>query len=251
MENELKVMHTGKGINSVGTADGSNVIREIESELKYTAGPLNLNRQMKQASTVMGTELSLSAREFNALEMLVRKEDEYLTFDELYSSVWKRSVNPDNIKDARISLDNLLTQVCANGEGFMWIEYEPEAGFRFKTHWGKNWDSSVRTDMPPIAFVQEANSVDGTDGIDYINDTTEPVRIHRVRLIQQLRKPRIVAVTAGLGALAAAIILMLLFLFNSPLINPAEADPVYIEMEDPSVPLAPAPDTEPDIDIDE
>ena len=231
MENENDLMRTVIEINSGKIADGSsNVIREIEKdEYKYAAGPLNLNRSMRRACTIMGRELAISAKEFNALDMLVTREGEYIAFDELYTTVWGETESLESKEDARASIDNLLMQVCNDGEGFMWIEYSPDAGYRFKTYWGKNLDEDVRTDIPLLTFMPQA-------------DTTTPVNPKKP---SQTRKPQLVALLAGVSAIAAAIILMLLFLFNSPLFNPPEVEaPVYMEMEDPNIPLASAPDVD-------
>jgi len=291
MENENDLMRTVIGTSGGGIAGGSsNVIREIETEeYRYTAGPLNLNRYLKRACTIMGRELAISAKEFNALDMLVSREGEYLTFDELYQAVWGKAENPESKENARESIDNLLMQVCNDGEGFMWIEYLHEAGYMFKTHWGKNWDKDVRTDapvltvlpkievipevevmskdevmpqveamphitiIPQVAVMPQADADADTDiGTDTATqaDTgtatyVEPTGRSPARKPIQRRRPQIAAVLAGVGAIAAAIILMLLFLFNSPLFNPPEVeDPVYMEIDDPNIPLAPAPDAD-------
>jgi len=52
------------------------------------AGPLNLNRQTKQATTVMGSELPLDADEFKALDTPAAREGETVEFEQLYETVW-------------------------------------------------------------------------------------------------------------------------------------------------------------------
>ena len=105
----------------------------------YFAGPLNINRQTRKADTVMGTVLPLDEEEFAALDMLVAQEGEWFTFEHLYTTLWSAKDDADDRKAAQTRLDNLIKQVRIAGEGFMWIECKPEAGYRFRTRWGHNW----------------------------------------------------------------------------------------------------------------
>jgi len=188
-----------------------------ETEHKYTAGPLNLNMQTRQADTVMGAQLSLSINEFDTLYMLVTREGEYLSFDELYQAVWENSENPQSKEDARASIDELLMKVGSDGEGFMWIEYLPEAGYRFKTHWGDNWGSKEMAEAPSVPTLP---------------DDLPPAASLRMRKLSLAVK------LAGIGMLTAVVILMMLFLFRSPVLNPPDAEPIHVELEDPNIPLA-------------
>jgi hypothetical protein len=106
---------------------------------QFCVGPLNLNRQTKQAGTVMGTELSLDSNEFDALDMLAAQEGEPLAFELIYSAVWDTGDGSCNRDTARVSLDKLIDQVDEAGEGFMKIEHKPETGYTFQTRWGHNW----------------------------------------------------------------------------------------------------------------
>ena len=46
-------------------------IKNDENQItQYFVGPLNLSRQNKRVTTIMGTELTLDADEFDALDML-------------------------------------------------------------------------------------------------------------------------------------------------------------------------------------
>jgi DNA-binding CsgD family transcriptional regulator len=105
------------------------------------AGPLNLNRKTKKASTVMGTELQLSSDEFDALDILASHEDKPLNFEQLYKLVWSDAESESELEIARKQLNNLLQQVREYGEGFVWIEHEPQNGYTFKTRWGHNWST--------------------------------------------------------------------------------------------------------------
>jgi len=201
----------------------SNIIHLTEeTEHKYTVGPLNLNSQTRQADTVMGDRLSLSGNEFDTLYMLATREGEYLTFDELYKAVWENSEYPQSREDARATIDELLIKVCSEGEGFMWIEYLPENGYKFKTHWGDNWGTMEITETPPAAIEPE---------------------VVQTPVTPTIRKLSLAATLAGIGMLAVALILMMLFLIRSPILNPPDAEPIHVELEDPDIPLA-----NPDID---
>jgi len=108
--------------------------------IHYIVGPLNLDRLAKRATTVMGEALSLNADEFAALDILASREDEPLTFELLYEAIWRADNNACEL-EARHRLGNLLRKVSEAGAGFMWIEYEPETGYTFRTRWGHNWQT--------------------------------------------------------------------------------------------------------------
>jgi hypothetical protein len=112
--------------------------RETKIE-QYFAGPLNLNRQIKQATTVMGVELKLNADEFDALDILAAREGEPLSFELLYSAVWESGEYFCEVETAKLKFEKVIMQVEEVGSGFMWIEYKPETGYAFKTLWGHNW----------------------------------------------------------------------------------------------------------------
>jgi len=186
---------------------------------RYSAGPLNINRSAKKAGTVMGSELILDDNEFDILDILASREGEYITLDELYKTIWGITENPDGKEIARTTIDELIKKVSQDGYGFMWIDYSPEAGYIFNTHWGYNW-----------------NSRNGTSSLEPIIRPTEDEETP-VRLIirQRSRKAEYIA---GVGAIAAGIILMLLFLFNSPILNTPDVEPLFLEVEETDVPLA-------------
>jgi len=172
-----------------------------ETGCRYSAGPLDINRPAKKAGTVMGAELILDDNEFGVLDMLASREGEYVTFDELYKTNWDLSENRDSKETAHTKIDDLIKKVSFDGCGFMWIEYSPEAGYIFKTHWGYNWNpqSGIRSNEP--------------DKGPYEDVPTPTNIITR-------RRSRSAEFIAGIGAIAAGIILILLFLFNCPILNP-------------------------------
>ena len=110
------------------TRNGGGVGGDFPNTL-YCVGPLNLDISAKQANTVFNSELCLGGKEFDALDMLARQENEYLTFEHLYNAVWDEKDGLDRRGDARLGLENIVTQVSRAGGGFMWIAYTPEKGF--------------------------------------------------------------------------------------------------------------------------
>jgi len=191
---------------------------DIDSGCRYSAGPLNINRSAKIAGTVMGAELILDDTEFDVLDILASREGEYVTFDELYKAIWESSENRDGKEIARTIIDDLIKKVSIDGYGFMWIDYSPEAGYIFKTHWGYNWNSQ-----------NGKRSLEPDSGS--IEDDVTPIKI----IVR--RRFRSAEYIAGIGAIAAGIILMLLFLFNSPILNTPDAEPLYLVLEDADIPL--------------
>jgi len=186
---------------------------------RYSAGPLNINRSAKKAGTVMGAELILDDNEFDVLDILASREGEYITFDDLYIEIWEMSGSTDSKETARTTIDDLIKKVSTDGYGFMWIDYSPEEGYIFKTHWGYNW-----------------NSRNGTSSLEPIIRPTEDDKTP-IRLIIK-RRSRRAEYIAGVGAIAAGIILILLFLINSPILNTPDVEPLFLVVEDTNVPLA-------------
>ena len=190
-----------------------------ESGCRYSAGPLYIYRAGKKAGTVMGAELILDDNEFDVLDILASREGEYVSFDELYKMIWGSTESRDSKETARITIDDLIKKVSLDGYGFMWIDYSPEAGYIFKTHWGYNWNPKGGTGSDEL----EEGSID---------DGETPIKI----IVR--RRSRSAEYIAGIGAIAAAIILMLLFLFNSPILDPPDVEPLFLELEDTNIPLA-------------
>jgi len=190
-----------------------------ESGCTYSAGPLYIYRAAKKAGTVMGAELILDDKEFDVLDILASREDEYVSFDELYEEIWGLSENRDFMETALTMIDDLIKKVSIDGYGFMWIEYLPDAGYIFKTHWGYNWN--------PQGTISSYELDNGSH-----EDDAAPVKI----IVR--RRSRSLEYIAGIGAIAAGIILMLLLLFNSPFLNPPDVEPLFLEIEDINIPLA-------------
>jgi len=89
----------------------------------------------------MGTQLILNEKEFDALDILVSREGDNLSFEQLYEAVWKNADDADKRGSASDALRRLIDQVAEAGEGFMRIDYTPSEGYSFKTHWGHNWQA--------------------------------------------------------------------------------------------------------------
>ena len=117
----------------------THFMSNLEQTYQYFVGPLNLDRRVKQASTVTGVNLTLNAGEFDALDILAEMEDTHLTFERLYSALRDKGNCSREHETVKLMLDSLSRKVNDAGEGFMWIEYDPEMGYTFKTRWGHNW----------------------------------------------------------------------------------------------------------------
>jgi len=203
--------------------DKSEIYGE-ELEYSYCVGPLNLNKATKRACTALGVELLLDEKMFNALDILASRVGDCISPEKLCEAVCAGSESPDGKEIAQESVDNLVKLIGATGHGFMWIEYIPEEGYIFKTHWGHNW----KTQSAPAT--QEP-----------VNEPTEEeltAAMLKFKKRQGRHRPPLAAVIAGGAAVAAAIILALLFLLNAPIFQPGEVEPAYAEFDDPLVPLA-------------
>jgi len=182
---------------------------EHESKLHFV-GPLNLNRQTKQADTVMGAKLCLNAKEFDALDILATHEGEALTFEMIYTAIWDAGDGTCNANEAQKALDNLLSQVKETGKGFMWINHT-ELGYIFQSRWGHNWKEQKKV---PNFFPLSNN----------------------VPFAKARKKRPIIALFTGASLVAASLLLTLVIF---PRQNESEVDMVYIP--DRPIPLA-APD---------
>ena len=137
------MFYNSENTNIIQGASGieysNNAANDDSLEGLHIAGPLNLNRQTKQADTVMGTILPLDEKEFATLDMLAENEGEWLTFEQIYSAFWVLDSDTDNRDAARTGLDNVVRLVSSAGEGFMWIDYKQGDNYTFRTRWGHNW----------------------------------------------------------------------------------------------------------------
>jgi len=212
-----------KSNNKETHTDYSEICGE-ELEYCYCVGPLNLNKLAKRACTAMGVELFLDEKMFDVLDMLASRVGDYFTPEELCEEVYGGSQTHGGRELAHESADNLLKLVGAAGHGFMWIEYLPESGYAFKTHWGHNW----KTQSTPVMQVSADEPT--------ADELTAAILNFKKR--QGRYRPPLVALVAGAVTVAAAIILAVLFLLNAPILQPADVAPAYAEFEDPRVPLA-------------
>ena len=106
------------------------MIDDNEMEDYICAGPLTLCRQERLANTVMGTELSLEDKAFDALDILASREGETLTLNQLATDIWD-----GDSEAAWLDLSKLAEQVNSAGLGFMQLDYSETTGYTFKTHW--------------------------------------------------------------------------------------------------------------------
>ena len=109
---------------------------------KYFVGPLNIDKQLRIVSTVMGSELNVSENEFDALDMLATRENEPLSFEQLYSALWDVGDGGNYRENARLELNQLTKKVNMAGNGFMWIEKTTDSSYIFHTRWSHNWNQA-------------------------------------------------------------------------------------------------------------
>ena len=141
-----------KSSNHANNGDFSSGNIHKRMEYLFTAGPLILDRLTKRASTSMGMELYLNDDEFDILDLLASRENDYVSFEEIYKAVWSKQGIKYCIEKARIKIDAVLLNISEKGSGFMWIEYIPEAGYKFKTHWGHNWNTKQKKNPHNVEF---------------------------------------------------------------------------------------------------
>ena len=198
------------------------------------AGPLNLNMMTRQANTVMGVDIDLGENDFEALYLLSTKENEYLTFQQLYEAAWGRSESTDSIDFASAALYNLVEQINNVGDQFMWIEHQPGIGYRFITRWGHNWRGNRNS------------NVNNPDKAKAFEDTLSDTKVIDITMFdRKISRPGLKTLLAGAGALVAAFILVLLLLYSTGIIAPTATEPLYIDVEDTTIPLAASPESDP------
>ena len=207
--------HSNTTINDINMLD--------EKRQKYTAGPLNLNRRTKQATTVMGTDLQLGDYDFEALDLMVSNEGEYLTLQQLSEVSWSKSPTPENTEESQTSLNNLIQQINNAGGEFMWVENKPGKGFTFKTRWGQTWNEPIEVDPFTLQSTRARTTLPNTT-----------VNIEK----SKKQRPSRTALLTGAGALVATFLLVLLLLYSTGIIAPTSAEPLYIDVQDTNIPLA-------------
>jgi len=127
-------------------------MQKNEIECWCFAGPLNLNRQKKEACTVMGTKLELEDEEFDALDKLVSMDGKPVSAEQLYSEIWETGDDVNKRNSARLGMNNIMNKVNDAGEGFMRIDYDPVTGYAFSARWGSDFqeagNSEISDEMP-------------------------------------------------------------------------------------------------------
>jgi len=183
----------------------NNAKSQVHENKYLCIGPLNLNITKREASTIKGYNIVLEGKDFEVLCLLAENEGKYLTFKELCEEDYSLS-----------ALESLIAQINEIGDKFMWIKHEPEQGYMFETRWGKQWNQNV--------------------------ENTEKATV------QSIVKSNIITITSlirGAGLIAAAITLVLMFLYSIGVFSPTNTEPIYIdseiEIEGQKVPLAAAP----------
>jgi len=189
----------------------------------YIAGPLNLNRATKQADTAMGTHIELKPKDFEALDLLATNLGKYISFDALYNAAWGTSKETANFNYAKASLNTMIFQINTTGNKFMQIESDHDDNYKLVTHWGNSWKNRNST-------VQYETSIS-----EYYTDNIQNTIGQR----KEDRKRRFIYKTllSGAGAIAVAVIVALI-LYIAGVISLGATEPLYIDVEDPGVPLA-------------
>jgi len=105
------------------------------------AGPLNIDCGANKVTTVMGAVLQLTPAEVKILYILATNEDKCFTAEALYDEVCKTNGKPYDRTEAMHTMNNILRQIEAHGDGFVWIERSINDDFTYKSRWGHNWGS--------------------------------------------------------------------------------------------------------------
>ena len=134
-----------------------NTNRVASDNTYYLVGPLNLNLRSKQAGTIMGVKLTLNDREFDTLHMLAIHEGKSFAAHD----IWQGG-------DADIGLECLRSKITEAGEGFMWIERDPNGNYAFKTRWGRDYtlnEEGENTDINLKPFNKSVKQTKSRGGI--------------------------------------------------------------------------------------
>jgi len=209
-----------------GLEKKQNDISNCSMEDRYIAGPLNLNRTTKQADTAMGTQIKLNDRDFEALDLLATNVGEYVSFDKLYNAAWGASKETSDISHAKASLDNLVFQINTIGHKFMHIKCSHGDNYKLVTHWGSAWKGKSRNVNETAGMTDYSNNIKDMTGRSIKSKITSKRRgfMHKHLL-------------TGAGAIVIAALITLL-LYITGVISPTATESLYIDVEDPSVPLA-------------
>jgi len=165
----------------------------MSKEIRYFAGPLNLNRQTKEVSTVMGAKLVLSDKEFDALDMLISLEGSPITVEQFYMSVWDAGDGVNRRNSARVGLDYIMHHVNEAGEGFAHIEYSHEKGYTFLTNWERERQMNSNT----------------SESVRIVGEKRSPFAEAKKKEQRRLKKA-----LAGIGATAAVIAMVAIPMLN-------------------------------------
>ena len=103
------------------------------------AGPLNLDKRMMRADTVMGERLQLNPPQFRTLLMLVSNEGSQVSFEDLHMFMTMPNEDRISIQAARDVISTLVNIVNISGRGFAKIDVLPGDEYVFATKWGMDW----------------------------------------------------------------------------------------------------------------
>ena len=127
------------------------------------AGPLNLNRRMMRADTVMGERLQLSPPQFRTLLMLVSNEGVAIPFEELHMFMTMPDEEKCSIQSAKDVVVSLVNIVNISGRGFAKINTLPNDEYVFVTKWGMDWRTTGETSITEKKMKSDAAAIGGSD----------------------------------------------------------------------------------------
>ena len=130
------------------------------------AGPLNLNKRMMRADTIMGERLQLSPLQFRSLLMLVSNEGVSIPFEELHMFMTMPDEEKCSIQVAKDVIFTLANIVNVSGRGFAKIDVLPNDEYVFVTKWGMDWrtepeeaDSKCKPDEAAIVGTDKFSKI--------------------------------------------------------------------------------------------
>lgn len=96
----------------------------------WESGPLALDT-LKSRAYIGNVDLGLTEEQFNALYLLVQREGEAMSFEELYKAVWEPLDECGRREEAQMSLVHLAEQCTALGKGEIFVEMPAKGSYRF------------------------------------------------------------------------------------------------------------------------
>lgn len=132
------------------------------------AGPLNLNKRMMRADTVMGERLQLSPPQFRSLLMLVSNEGVSIPFEELHMFMTMPDEEKYSVHAAKDVMLTLANIVNISGRGFAKIDVLPNDEYVFITKWGMDWRTEPESEEQKQKNMSDEAAIAGNDNFSKI-----------------------------------------------------------------------------------